>query len=120
MSSFSGCVRLKRYLYLLAAECKRNVKTLSAVGICREKRQLRQGEISAGAVGKRQWLLCRNPKCTAPAWYENYPARSRRCPSTDRALLTRVPGGSAFGINADIPINLACCSTSLSPIPLYI
>ena len=34
MSSFSGCVRLKRYLYLLAAECKRNVKTLSAAGIC--------------------------------------------------------------------------------------
>jgi signal transduction histidine kinase len=34
-------------------------------------------------------------------------------------LLTRVPGASAFEIRAAMPMNLACCSTNLSPILLY-
>src|SRR5438552_5650696 len=38
--------------------------------------------------------------------------------SNDRAWATKVPGASPFEMRAAIPMNLACCSTNLSPIPL--
>jgi len=39
--------------------------------------------------------------------------------SSDRAWPTKVPGASPFEMRAAIPMSLACCSTNLSPIPLY-